>query len=120
MAVVAYAWPILPGKGEHWRRFVQEAQGSRRRDHEDSLRLRGVSAELMWLSTTPLGDIAVTYLEAEVPERVLSRLAASQTPFDLWYKGQLRELHGLDATRLAKEVGCEAVCTWQAPLLSGS
>jgi hypothetical protein len=36
----------------------------------------------------------VVYLEAEDPERMASVLAASEEPFDLWFKERLIECHG--------------------------
>ena len=52
----------------------------------ESRRRLGVSAE--WLVPKPSGGgVAVVYLEALDPERVLEELAASEAPFDSWYSG---------------------------------
>ncbi len=36
MAMVAAALPLLPGKGEEWRRWAQELQGSRHAEYAAS------------------------------------------------------------------------------------
>ena len=42
------------------------------------------------------GEVALTCAEAEAPQEVIRRLAASEKPFDAWFKEKLLELHGYD------------------------
>ena len=42
------------------------------------------------------GEVALAYAEVEAPEVVIRRLAASEEPFDAWFKEKLLELHGYD------------------------
>ena len=96
---VGFAGPILAGREEGWRRFLQELSGSRREEYEDLLRQLGATGQKVWLVRTRRGETAVSYLECEEPTRVVTRLAASTEPFDVWLKGKLAEFHGCDFAR---------------------
>lgn len=96
MAKIAFASPILPGKLEAWRRFNQESLGSRLAGHQASRRRLGITRELAWLQQTPEGDMAIVYLEVEDPERAFQELGVSADPYDVWFRQQVLEIHGLD------------------------
>ena len=93
---VGFVGPILAGREEGWRRFLQELAGSRREEYEDLRRRLGVTGQKVWLVRTRRGEAAVSYLECEEPTRIVARLAASTEPFDVWLKGKLSEFHGCD------------------------
>jgi hypothetical protein len=97
---VAFAGPILPGKEEPWRRFLQELSGSRTEEYEEFKWRLGILAERVWLMRTPDGETAIGYFEVYDPQEALARLAASERPFDSWLREKLREFHGCDITRL--------------------
>ena len=90
------ALPIVRGKEEEWRRFAQELQETYPREYEDFRRRLGVRAERVWLMQESCGEVALAYAEVEAPEVVIRRLAASEEPFDAWFKEKLLELHGYD------------------------
>ncbi len=96
---VGFVGPILAGREEGWRRFLQELAGSRREEYEDLRRRLGNITQKVWLVRTRRGEAAVSYMECEEPTRIVARLAASTEPFDLWLKGKLSEFHGCDFTR---------------------
>jgi len=96
---VGFAGPILAGREERWRRFLQELAGSRRGEYEDLRRRLGVTGQRVWLMRTRRGETAITYLECEEPGRIAARLAASTEPFDVWLKARLAEFHGCDFAR---------------------
>ena len=96
---IAFAGPILPGKEERWRRFLQELEGSRREEYGGLRRRLGIRRQRVWIVRTPLGETAVSYLECEELGSIAARLAASTHPFDVWLKGRLSEFHGCDFTR---------------------
>lgn len=89
-----FAVPILAGGEERWRRFLQKLAGSRREEYEDLRHRLGITGQKVWLVRTRRGATAVSYLECEEPERIVSRLAASTEPFDVWLKTKLAEFHG--------------------------
>jgi hypothetical protein len=99
---IAIAGPILAGKEEPWRRFLQELSGSRSREYGDLMQRLGIFAERVWLMRTRGSETAIAYFEARDPQQALARLVASEEPFDLWFKEKLREFHGCDLARLQK------------------
>lgn len=96
MATVAFAAPILPGKLETWRKFSQEINGARRADFEDQQRRMGMTRQMVWLQQTPMGDFAVVMQEGGEVEQVMPRLGASDNPFDVRFRQQVLDIHGLD------------------------
>lgn len=114
MASLRLVLPILPGKEEAWRRLYQELSGSRRPEYEESRRRLGITRECVWVSQILQGEIAIVHLEAKEPEQVFQQLAASDLPFDRWFRQQLQEVHGLDVTQ-PKVVApsTEVIFDWQ-------
>jgi len=96
MATFASASPLLPGKLDAWRKFTQEMAGPRKKEHDESRRRLGVTIERAWYQPTPMGDLVVVYGEANDVAGFFGGLAASQEPFDVWFKQQIKELHGVD------------------------
>ena len=96
MPVVAAAIPLLPGKSEAWRRWVQELQESRRADYAAFLSRLGVLHARFWIAEMASGEVVVSYLDVKDPIALTVALEMSQHPFDIWYRQQLREFHGAD------------------------
>jgi len=115
MPSFAFASLILPGKQEAWRRFLQEMLEFRQSEHEESRRRLGITRELVWLAQTRQGDASITCMEADDPQRVLTQLAASNLPFDRWFRERLREFHGLDPAQSPLRLLAEQVFEWRLP-----
>ncbi len=97
MPSMAFAAPLLPGKTDQDREdMLSCAQGERRAAHRASRVRHGISREAVWIQPTPMGDLAVVYLEADDLSAALAGLASSQEPFDVWFREQVREVHGID------------------------
>lgn len=96
MSEIVLAFPILAGNVEAWRRFCQELSGSRRTQYEDSRQQLGLTHERMALFETPQGAMALTTLKGEDIIHTLGKLVASNSPFDIWYRKCLYELHGIN------------------------
>jgi hypothetical protein len=104
--------PILPDKEEAWRRFYQELSGARRSEYEESRLRLGITKERACLSQTPQGERAIVSIEVEEPTQVIPKLAASDLPFDGWFRKQLLELYGCNLTQQnATPVG-ELIFVW--------
>ena len=93
--------PILPGKAEAWRRFMQEMLGSRRGEYEEARRRLGIRIERAWISETRRAASGVVIVEADNLARALENFLASTHPFDCWFREQLLVLHGLDLASTA-------------------
>ena len=96
MSGIVLTFPILSGKVEAWRRFCQELSGSRRKTYEASRQRLGITRERLALVNTAFGATAVTTLEAPDVALALGQIIASVLPFDLWYRKQLLDLHGIN------------------------
>ena len=96
MSGIVLTFPILAGKVEAWRRFCQELSGSRRKTYEASRQRLGITRERLTLVNTAFGATAVTTLEAPNVALALGQIIASVLPFDLWYRKQLLDLHGIN------------------------
>jgi hypothetical protein len=96
MSGIVLTFPILAGKVEAWRRFCQELSGSRRKTYEASRQRLGITRERLALVDTVFGATAVTTLEAPNVALALGQIIASVLPFDLWYRKQLLDLHGIN------------------------
>jgi len=96
MSGIVLTFPILAGKVEAWRRFCQEMAGSRQNFYETSRQRLGITRERLALVDTAFGATAVTTLEAPNVDQALGQIITSVLPFDIWYREQLLELHGID------------------------
>lgn len=97
MSTYAFARPLAAGKSDELRRFMSEATGPRRAEHDELMRRYHLTKRYGWIQETPMGDMYVTYLEAT--DDFLEdnrRYAASTHPFDVWFKQQLGSILGMD------------------------
>ena len=86
--------PLLPGKEEEWRRFVQEVVEERLPEYEHLRQRLGIRNESVWLARTKAGETVVVHLEVEDATSIEPALATSEAPFDVWLKERLLEFHG--------------------------
>ncbi len=96
MSGIVLTFPILNGKVEAWRRFTQELSGFRRVSFEASRKRLGITRERLTLLENAFGATAVTTLEAPDVAKALGQIIISEVPFDVWYREQLQELHGVN------------------------
>jgi hypothetical protein len=94
MPAMTFVAPLLPGKEEEWRRFVQEVVEERLPEYEQLRQRLGIRDESVWFARTKAGETVIAYLEVEAPEWIASALATSEAPFDVWLKERLLEFHG--------------------------
>ena len=87
---MAFCAPLAPGETERARAFAADAY--HRDEFTASRRRLHVSDELVTLQSTPQGDIVGIYIEGDDPVKGNAGFAASQEPFDLWFKEQLTKI----------------------------
>lgn len=87
---MALCAPLAPGATERARAFVADAY--HRDEFTASRRRLHVSEELLTLQSTPQGDIVGIYIEGDDPVKGNAGFAASQDPFDLWFKEELTKI----------------------------
>jgi hypothetical protein len=97
MQTIAFAAPILPGKTQSDRDAIAScAHGDRQADYRESRRRAGIERESVWIQSTPGGDVAVILIEAPDIEAAMGALATSEDPFDRWFRGNVKDVHGMD------------------------
>ena len=99
MAVGETALPILPDKLEAWRQHNNQVNGPRRREFEDMLKRHGLTKWLVWRQQMPNGSLLIGYQETTSEEGGMRNMAASNHPFYVWFKEQVKEFTGLDLSQ---------------------
>jgi hypothetical protein len=88
----AFAAPLQPGKTDAARQFAREAYTARQAEMTESRSSQGLTREEVFLNQTPAGDMVVVYLEGRDPVASNRQFAASNTPFDRWFKDRCKEI----------------------------
>jgi hypothetical protein len=97
MPMLVRAFPVLPGKEDLLRAFVQEMAGARRQEAAEFYRSFDVLRESWHLQNTLHGAWVIGVTEVDAPLELKAReYAASDRPFDRWFKDQVRHLSGID------------------------
>jgi len=101
MSVYLFSVPLVAGKTDTWKKYVQEATGPRRDDYVKSRKRIGLDAEQVFLQQTPYGDACVVSWDTENPEQVFENMAKSDEPFDKWFRDKiLIECHNMDLSQV--------------------
>jgi hypothetical protein len=95
MSVMAVVFPILPGKTNEWRTWMQELNGPRHEDFAESRRRAGVH-ERTFLQQTPMGDLVIVTLEGDDPGHAFERMTSGTDAFTTWFLGKVQAIHGID------------------------
>jgi hypothetical protein len=96
MSSLSMALPVKPDQVDRLKAFCREVVGSRRSEFEKSEQRIGLSREGWYLQRTPMGDLAIIWVEGPDPEASLASFVQSQEPFDAWFKQQVVEITGVD------------------------
>ena len=97
MPLMAVAFPILPGKPAEWRAFMEEINGPRRAEFEESRRRAGVH-ERTFLQSTPMGDLVIVTLEGDDPGHAFGQMVGAGDAFTAEFAARAKEIHGVDLT----------------------
>lgn len=96
MASLAFTFPMLPGGSEILRQAAQEVQESRRNEYSQFKQRMKLTTEEWYIQPTPQGELIIVYLEGDDFAHTFQTLAASQEPFDVWFKEKAKKVHGVD------------------------
>jgi hypothetical protein len=88
----AFTAPLRPGATEAGTAFMNQAVAARLSEFEASRRSWDQNAEVVTLHHTPMGDVVAVYVEGVDPVEGNRRFAASNAPFDRWFKDELKKL----------------------------
>ena len=98
---LAFLGPLKPGQTDAFRNFIREALHIRTDEQTASRRALGITHETVFINASPMGDMAVIYLEGSDPAEGNRRFAASQSPYDRWFKNEVSKyfMEGVDFTQ---------------------
>jgi hypothetical protein len=108
MPLMAVAFPILPGKTDEWRTWMEELNGARRDDFVASRRAAGVH-ERAFLQSTPMGDLVIVTLEGGDPGRAFGKMMSADDEFTRWFTARAQEIHGVDLSERPKSAPSELI-----------
>jgi hypothetical protein len=95
MPTIAFVAPLLPEMSEVERNAMASCwHGERKAAFEDARRRAGVTRETVWIQPTPMGDVAVVFMEADDVEAAFGVIGASDERFDIWFRDHVRQVHG--------------------------
>lgn len=97
MPMLVRAFPVLPGKEDQLRAFAKEMAGARNAEAREFYRNFQVTHESWYLQQTPHGAWVIGVTEVNAPiEPAAKEYAASNRPFDRWFKDQVHQLSGIN------------------------
>jgi len=94
MSEVAMMFPVRLGKRDALIAFAEALSGERSAEYDAAQ--TSVEWENWFLQPTPMGDFCIMTMAAPDPAAVFAGLAASDGPFDAWFRGQVLEITGVD------------------------
>lgn len=93
----AMAAPIVPGKEATWEAWIADCKGSRKAGFDDMNQRMALTSHRAWLQKTPDGhQLAIVLHEGPGADAYLGKLATSENDFDVWFRGVIAEVHGID------------------------
>ena len=112
MATFIGAFPVLPGKDDDARKFAQETMG-RSEEFSASQKRGGVTKEEWAFQQSPMGSLMLVHFESNDIEKAFAVLAQSSEDFDVWFRGRVQELTGVDLAAEPEGPPPEIVLDWR-------
>ncbi len=88
--------PASSDNNESLKAVFTEMQGSREEQCLANRAVMGVTREYVCLQHTPFGDVLITYLEADDPDKIVERMMASDSEYARWRDAKVKPLIGTD------------------------
>ncbi|HKR74690.1 MAG TPA: hypothetical protein VJR94_11340 [Candidatus Nitrosocosmicus sp.] len=108
--------PLLPGKIELSRKFVEE-NGNHNKEHDEFYRIAGVTREQVWIQRSPPNsgapDIQIVSLETEDPASTLKAFSTSSHPWAVRFRKFALEAFGIDFAAGPPPPLNELLVNWQ-------
>jgi len=99
MPMMAVVFPIVPGKLDEWRQWMDDLNGPRRAEFEASRREAGIH-ERTFLQSTPMGDLVIVTVEGDDPGASFGQLLHKDDEFTRWFVANATAAHGFDPSQL--------------------
>ena len=91
-----FTLPILDGKTDAARAFLDELESTRKGQYADSEGRLRLFKEVWAIQSLPQGDHYVVYFQGDDIGQAFQQFAGSQDEFDRWFKQQVLETSGAD------------------------
>jgi hypothetical protein len=114
MPTIAMVLPIPPEKLGSWHTLMKEIAGPRLGEFAASRRRMGVTGTKVWLQHGPAGAMELLVIEADDPKRMFAGLGSSQDPFDVWFRGMIADVYGLDLAQPPPGPPPEQLLDWSS------
>ena len=113
MGVFNGMFPIAEGKEDAARKFAAETVGARKA-HFAALQARSnITRETWAIQQTPMGSFMLVWFEGDV-EKAFSDLASDSSEFATWFRGQVKDLTGLDLAAPSEEPLPDVLVNWHS------
>lgn len=113
MGVFNGMFPIAAGKEEAGRKFAADTIGARKSDFEALQARSNITREVWSMQETPMGSFMLVWFEGDV-EKAFSDLAADDSEFSAWFKGQVLDITGVDLAAEPEGPPPAVVLDWHA------
>lgn len=100
--------PASSDNNESLKAVFAEMHGPREEQSVANRGVMGVTREYVCLQHTPGGDVLITYLEADEPDKIVERMMASDSEYARWRDANVKPLIGTDLP------GPEILADWRA------
>jgi hypothetical protein len=93
--------PIRTGKTDACKRFIHELVEERREQFADTQRAEGITEEHFFIQSDQFGDYLIVYNDGDkiAREHMRQVRARSDDPFDIWFREQFQDVHGINLAR---------------------
>jgi hypothetical protein len=98
MSSISFVVPVLPGKEQAHRDWMDAIAGARREEYRSAWKNAGVTRHAVWQQQTPNGTVDVVYLEAADVPAAMQDITSSDEPFQRWFRERVLDVHGIDLT----------------------
>lgn len=91
-----FTLPILTGKEDAARTFLNELESERKDQFAESQKRLRLYKEVWAIQQLPQGEYYVVYFHGDSIPDAFQKFAASTDEFDVWFKQQVKETAGAD------------------------
>ena len=101
MATSTFALPLDRSKLAKAKEFIEHQKGPRQEQYKDMTERHGVSKVQVWLQEDP--PVVIVQLTSPDIGKAHMSHSGSDHEFDVWMKGMMKEIHGMDFHGMSAE-----------------
>ena len=113
MTVFNSILPVIPGKEDVARAWINELSGRRKDGFNELQRRSEITRETFTLQATPNGSVILVWFDGNI-EKASSEVATASYEFALWHRARLEEVTGLKLSEPDDGPPPELLLDWRA------